>query len=92
MPAFIVKAYCCAPSAPVPTGRASGGIGRSRWNGSNGPDADWRVNADVFLPFVRVTLSKSKEHTRAMPPKPRVSAARRVIPSRSQSITRVPCP
>ena len=91
VPGFIVITYCSS-SFVATTGVATGGIGRSRWNGSNGVEAAERANADVFLPLVRAILSKSNEHTRATPPKPRVSAARRVIPSRSQSITRVPCP
>ena len=50
MPGFIVIAYCCELLGA--DRRATGGIGRSRWNGSNGAeDADWRVNADVLLPF-----------------------------------------
>jgi hypothetical protein len=91
-PGCIVITYSssCLDAA---TGRATGIRGTSRWKGSNGPDADARVNA-LVMPFAaRLRWSKSNEHTSAMPPKPRPSAERRVIPSpRSQSITGVPCP
>ena len=68
MPGFIVSTYSSSFFVAV-TGFASGGIGRSRWKGSNGPDADARVNADV-RPRDGVRLSKSNEQTRARPPTP----------------------
>ena len=80
MPGFIVRTYCCELSACA-TGRASGGIGRSRWKGSNGPDADARVNADVFLPLERATLvevERADEGDAAEPARER-SAARDAV-------------
>ena len=53
--------------SPIVTGFATGGIGRSRWKGSNGPEADARVNADV-RPRVGDRLSKSNEQTSARLP------------------------
>ena len=50
------------------TGRATGGMGRSALNGSNGPLALARVYALVFPRAPR--LSKSNEQTRASEPTP----------------------
>src|SRR5689334_24193701 len=80
VPGFIVIAYC-SRSFVAEVGVATGGIGRSRWNGSNGVEDAERTNADVFLPLVALRASALKEQTRATPPKPRVSASRRLNPS-----------
>ena len=88
VPGFIVIVYCSS-CLVADVGVATGGIGTSRWNGSNGVEAAERTNADVFLPPLALRGSALKEQTRATPPKPRVRAPRRVIPS---LIARVPCP
>ncbi len=73
----MVTTYFCSRLV-CDTGVATGGSGRSRWNGSNGVLAAERTTALVRLPLGRVRLSNLNEQTNAMPPKPRVSAARRV--------------
>src|SRR4051794_12604790 len=94
VPGFIVIVYC-SRSLVADAGVATGRIGTSRWNGSNGVDEAERTNADVFFPLIRAFLSKSNEQTSARLPtplNPRVRAERRVIGSLSQFIARVPCP
>src|SRR3954453_3001027 len=94
VPGFIVIVYCSSCFV-AEVGVATGRIGTSRWNGSNGVEAAERTYDDVFFPLIRAFVSKSNEQTSASVPaplKPRVRAERRVIGSLSQFIARVPCP
>ena len=67
VPGRIVSTYCSSVRLRA-TGRATAGIGTSRWNGWNGADCEARAYALVRAPVGRARLSKSNEHTRNTPP------------------------
>ena len=67
VPGCMVRTYSSSCLVAF-TGRATAGIGRSRWNGSNGLASCERRFALVFPRAAVARLSKSKEHTRARAP------------------------